>query len=65
MKLTAANTTINTIAAVAVATQENKGGVEMKSTKLNAVLTAAVINTATKSGAYVPKGLKVELVKGE
>lgn len=66
MKNTTANTAaVSTIEAmVAVATTTNKGGIEM-ATKFNTVLTAAVVNTANKMGAYVPAGLKVEVVNGE
>lgn len=61
------NTTIKTttiLAAAAKSVQSNKRG-ENKMTTFNTILTAAVINTANKMGAYVPAGLKVEMKNGK
>lgn len=63
MKNTTANTAAVMNKAVKVAT--NKGGNEMKVSTFNNVLTAAVINTATLMGAYVPAGLKVKMADGK
>jgi len=63
MKNTTIKTTTILAAAVAEVKSNNKG--ENKMTKFNTILTAAVINTATQMGAYVPAGLKVEMKDGK